>query len=78
MGARSLATALIEAETGYLEAMLGHEAERSEASYEAMAAAAHRLEVLEALESWWEESQTEEAANHNPIMALQQWRGAPR
>jgi hypothetical protein len=78
MGARSLYTALIEAETAYLEAMLGHEAERSAASYAVMADAARRLEVLEALELWWEENQAEEAANHSPIMALQKWRGAPR
>ncbi len=78
MAARSLGTALIEAETAYLEAMVSHEAERTEATYEAMAVAAQRLEVLEAFEAWWEERREEEAANHHPLMGLMEWRGTPR
>ena len=78
MGVRSLGTAIIEAETAYLEAMVSHEAERSEATYDAMADAAQRLEILEAVEQWWEESRMEEAANHHPLMGLQMWRGSPR
>jgi hypothetical protein len=78
MAARPLGTAIIEAETAYLEAMINHEAERSGSTYEVMARAAERLEVLEAFEIWWEESRREEAANHHPLMGLQEWRGAPR
>jgi hypothetical protein len=78
MPVRSLGTAIIEAETAYLEAMINHEAERSESTYAVMARAAERLEVLEAFEVWWEESGTEEAANHHPLMGLQEWQGAPR
>ncbi|MBI5511937.1 MAG: hypothetical protein HY903_24535 [Deltaproteobacteria bacterium] len=78
MGLSSLAVALIDAETNYLEAMLRHEVEQSDESYDAMASAAHKLDTLEAVERWWEESRSEEAANATPLMALQQWRGAPR
>lgn len=75
---RSLATALIEAETAYLEAMVSHEAERSQATYKAMAVAARRLDLLETFEAWWQVSRHQEAANAMPLQAMQLWRGAPR
>jgi hypothetical protein len=78
MAPRSLGTAIIEAETAYLEAMINHEAARSQTTYDVMAGAARTLELLEVVESWWEESRTQEAANHHPVMGLQSWRGAPR
>ena len=78
MGPRSLSAALVEAETAYLEAMIRHEAERSRASYEVMAARGHLLEVLEMAEIWWEENQREEAANQSPLTHMEKWRGVPR
>jgi len=78
MSPRTLATALIEAETHYLDAMIAHEAQRTAATYAVMAEAARRLELLEALESWWDESAVEEAANASPFTVMQAWRGVPR
>ncbi len=78
MSIRTLPTALVEAETAYLEAMIRHERERSLDSYREMSNVAHRLEALELLEAWWSDNLLTAAANTTLPMEQRYFRPTPR